>query len=485
MARFSHGDELSPVLTGPMAAAAKPKAGRSFDFMFKGLSAPGDKLPVSPGTVAGLMTLGARMDDDILESPAQDSQIPAAYTYFGQFLDHDITLQSPGPGVADISDPNLTPMANPAADFTNLRDPVLDLDCLYGGLAARDPANPNKLLVGKTMGQNSGKGAFNDLPRRPPHSLPELDREALIGDPRNDENLVLAQLHLAFIRAHNALIDQGKSLKDAVRIMRENFQRIVMQDFLPRTVDAAVLNDVLTNGPKFFKANSMADMFVPFEFAVAAYRLGHSMIRGTYDYNDIFPNATLDDLFTFTALSGNLGGPTLPGVWVIDWDRFLPLSSQPSQVTRRFDTRLTNPLKQLKRIDGSPEPPPKSSLAVRNLLRGYLIGLPTGQAVAGAMGLTPLKGPSLLAASHPSQHAVLQANGFDQQTPLWFYILAEAGNPAGPNGLKMGPVGSRIVVETFWNMVNLTPASIIKPGGKIKGDPFTLADLIKLSGNGA
>ncbi|MGH6965811.1 MAG: peroxidase family protein [Phenylobacterium sp.] len=497
MARIGHGDTYSPSFAGGTASIAGVQTPVSaFNFMFPALRAvPANLLPVGATTVANLKLLGAAMEDTQSENPVGNGTIPAAYTYFGQFLDHDVTLQQPGPGVPDISDPQLAPLANPAGSFTNARVPTLDLDSVYGGLAVRDSAAPDKLLVGKVspVGQRPpNRGDFNDLPRRAANADPSVDREALTGDPRNDENLVIAQLHTAFLRAHNALVAKHGSLAKARTALCQAYQRLVLADFLPRIADPSVVNDVVQNGPKFFKPQKAADVFMPFEYSVAAYRFGHSMIREVYDYNRIFPTANFRLLFTFTALSGQLGGgvapefPTLPENWIIEWERFLPIGGSKPQPVRRIDTKLAEPLAHLRTITGQPEGAPNDRLATRNLLRGYLIGLPTGQAVAKAMGLTPLSGAALTAAVHPEQVSVLQTTGFDTRTPLWFYILAEAGDPNGAKGAHLGPVGSRIVVETLWNLIRFSPDSIIGANGKVTaGDPFTLSDLIILSGNGA
>lgn len=492
MARFGHGEAYSPRFAGGSALLNGAQAPvSSFDFMFPTLrNDPNNLLPVGADTIANLKLLGAAIEDVTAEDPAGDGPIPAGYTYFGQFLDHDITLQEPGPNVPEITAPDLAPLPDPAADFINAREPALDLDCLYGGLAQRDPNAPGRMLIGTVSpvgDRPDGKGDLNDLPRRPPHAQPELDREALIGDPRNDENLVVAQLHTAFLRAHNALVAQHGAFEPAARVLRQMFQRIVLQDFLPRICDPAVVADVLAYGPRHYTPASASQIFMPFEYSVAAYRFGHSMVREVYNHNRIFPDANFRLLFTFTALSGDMFDlPTLPENWIIQWERFLPLGPEAPQPARKIDTKLAEPLANLPDSTGQVLGDPMRRLGVRNLLRGYLLGLPTGQAVAQAMGLVPLSGATLTAAVPADQAGVLEATGFDTRTPLWFYILAEAADPQGPAGAHLGPVGSRIVVETLWNLVRFSPDSIIGPDLRIvPGDPVTLADLIQLSGNGA
>jgi hypothetical protein len=198
------------------------------------------------------------MQDANIMGGANDSTIPAAYTYFGQFIDHDITLEvqdfpaSASGTVTDLLDPNMTPLslAEVRNALRNFRSATLDLDSLYGLPAPRDPANGAKMRIGKVTNLNQaaepflrppGKTDDNDLPREPRSQNELHDRAALIGDPRNDENTIVAQLHVAFLKAHNALVDQGKTFEQARQILRQHYQPIVVHDFLRRVADNATL----------------------------------------------------------------------------------------------------------------------------------------------------------------------------------------------------------------------------------------------------
>jgi hypothetical protein len=452
-----------------------------------------------------LKTLGEAMKDDDEPNPLGcppdkgDSDIPAAYTYLGQFIDHDITFDRTGAPVETIAAADLRP--RPDLDgIVNSRTPGLDLDCVYSDPAKRDGAN--LMAIGRVTRLNGtqkpvlpvpGKTDFNDLPRKPRSGNPQEDREALIGDPRNDENLIVAQLHLAFLKAHNKLA-QTRSLDfDAARrAMRHRYQWMVLHDFLPRICDRSVLDSIAQQGPKW-RPGSCEQLFMPAEFAVAAYRFGHSMIRTQYDHNINFSPTGLDLLFTFTALSGQLGNErigesdTLPDNWIIQWERFVPLKGSRPQRARAIDPRLTDFTFKLRNTLGQPETgaTPEAQrvapqLAVRNLLRGYFLRLPTGQAVARACELAPLENETLLDAL-PNDALRVAAEPFKTATPLWLYILAEAGNPKGPNGQHLGPVGSRIVADTLWNLVKFSDDSILAPNVKLDFHCFTLSDLIALA----
>lgn len=510
MPRFVHGNAIT---TGAATAAAaelseqtaalplafalvKPVDLQRFDYMFPVLQ--GDSanlLPEGPGTVEALINLGRSMRDPGDVDPG-DSDIPAAYTYFGQFVDHDITLEAASATLPELLAPDLAPLTVPdvRARLHNLRTATLDLDNLYGVPAPRDPADANRMLVGLVSpagGRPPGKGDDNDVPREPRSPDHDHDRAALIGDPRNDENTIVAQLQVAFLKAHNALVARGLTFDEARTVLRQHYQHLVVHDLLRRVADPAVVDDILENGPRAFDPPP-AYFFMPLEFTVAAYRFGHSMIRAAYNFNLNFNTssgipATLELLFTFSALSGQLGGfDTLPENWIIEWENLVDLG-QPFDMARRLDPKLVEPLFDLRDVQGQGQPGDGARLAVRNLLRGYLLRMPTGQAVAGALGIEPLKPPEIeAAASSAKQIEALRDGDFLERTPLWYYVLAEAA--AVGDGKCLGPVGSRIVAEVLIGVARNSADSIFDvPGWQptlpsaIPGT-FELRDLLAFAG---
>jgi hypothetical protein len=535
MPRLPHGIEMLPATSDnarnavadriggiPLGSAiVKPVDRRRFDYLFLDLQDdPDNLLPVSQQTRDSLVQLGEAMADQGADDPAGDSAIPAAYTYLGQFVDHDITLEvSSAPG-SQLTAPDLQPLPlNRIRQEThNLRTALLELDSVYGLPAERDPGpNGPKMSIGEVQPVGPavpGKDTFNDLPREGPSVDVVHDRAALIGDPRNDENLIIAQLHVAFLRAHNRLVDEADPpdrFRKAKRRLRRHYQHMVLHDFLKRIADRQIVNDTIQQNRVYDP--DFDNFFLPLEYSVAAYRFGHSMIRAEYDYNLNFnrnnpPNppppqaptnrATLARLFVFTAFSGEFvaGLPTLPQNWIIQWENFFAGVGEFFNEARRIDTELVEPLEHLTIVSGQEEGGLAAKLAVRNLLRGYLMRLPTGQAVARALRqrLQGVRDIPVLTAEQIRQGAgndqqqiqALEAGGFLERTPLWYYILAEAAVLG--DGQHLGPVGSTIVAEVLVGLVRRSPDSILEPG--LDWEPnlpsaqpgrFTLPDLLRFA----
>lgn len=446
-------------------------------------------LPIPSPPRAALEALGNAMPEDpLVGRQADNPAIPAAYTYFGQFVDHDITFD-PVSKLQQLNDPDA---------LVDFRTPRFDLDSLYGlGPSAspflyesvdRDDAGV-KLLAGRNPRTDPLQDGLaldrQDLPRN------EQGR-ALIGDPRNDENIIVGQLHLAFVKFHDRVVDlvrrerglSGNALfEEARRIVTWHYQWVVIQDFLRRIAGDAIVDDVLRRGRRFFGWEE--EPFMPVEFSVAAYRFGHSMIRPFYDLNEIVVEVRLFAEEGRPFPLSHLGGfRRLPELWTIKWEHFARLDRRDSvrpQPSRKINIRLAPPLFRLPmNVDLGRNP-----LAVLNLRRGKALQLPSGQSVAGAMGIRPLTAGELalgrlrLAPEHRSVLAL--------DTPLWFYILREAAVRA--RGERLGPVGGRIVAEVLIGLLEADPQGFLRtqPGWRPTGVPaarrgsFTLGDLLRFA----
>ena len=430
--------------------------------------------------IAGSMT-------NDLDEKKRDSTVPAGFTYLGQFLDHDLTFDK-----STLVDDGTVPVA----DLIQGRSPSLDLDSLYGLGPTLTPdfySDGVRLKIGATMKADFPLDGIANKPQ-PGFDLPRrANRKARIPDIRNDENLVVGQTHLAFIRFHNRVVDKlaadGVPSASLFTTAREtvvrHYQWMIRTDYLPRVVKPQLVDSVFTEGRKVFETAPVPGdaPTMPVEFSVAAFRLGHSMIRVAYDWNHVFDDGggSLDFLFEFSGTSGTLaGGSRLPSNWIADFRRLYDFTEagrndlrpivrgrSKLQFARRIDTLLADPLANLPPGSiGGPEPvDARRNLAFRNLTRAGMLQLATGQQMLALMrsrgvtvtALTPAKirdgnGGAALTALNPAQRAALL-----KDTPLWFYALREAEF----NGGHLAGVGGRIVAETFHRAMEGSQISIL------------------------
>lgn len=450
-----------------------------FDYLvpeFAGAGA-GAFLPDQADTAERLRLLAKSMVFDA--GPAVQSKMPAPYTYLGQFIDHDITLTAAVGAVKPdelLKQAEVRPLARNSTRslLRNRRTSGFDLDSLYG---QQPPADEAELavpfsgdrfdlgFVSPNGNRPPGKSDDNDLPRVA-DSDSVRHREARIGDPRNDENTIIAQMHLAFLKFHNAVVNHGFAFDEARKLVTQHYQWVVLTDFLPRICDPTIVHSVLQKGTRLYRPRA-TEKFMPFEFAAAAYRFGHSMVRETYDFNRNFrripgqgaqSDGTLELMFKFTKKMGDLGGkPTLPENWIIEWDMMFADRAMP------IDPTLTS---MLSKLPG--ENDVMAVLAGRNLVRGHLFSLPTGQALADAvlpagMRLTlseleeGCRPPDTVGAK--GQWETLKEVQMQDRTPLWFYILAEARVKG--QGDRLGPLGSLKVAETIVGLMKANSESIL------------------------
>jgi hypothetical protein len=445
--------------------------------------------------------------------PEEDSEITAAYTYLGQFVDHDLTFDP----TSKLRELLTQKQIDGLKDY---RTPRFDLDNLYGHGPDDQPYLYHKdgihMLLGERMSGNPFDPDARQIPRGP-------SGRALIGDPRNDENRIVAQLHATFLRFHNKVADylakpeqMGKDVSfDAVRRQVQwHYQLMLVTDFLPKVINEETYQSVFAD--PYNPAHRLPGVgdrlrLMPVEFSVAAFRFGHSMIRPDYRLNTtierrpIFSRGHDDGGHVDDA--ADLGGfRPIPGDWAIDWQFFIDLE-QPGatpaaagplfdpikrtpQGAYKIDTSLVSPLRFLpKRIAKDP-----SILALRNLERGRTFGLPSGQAVAEALGEKPIEDDKLMIGKaidekdikdekDAQRPLVAIAEGFAGRAPLWAYILSEAqvtswekrrpGVATNDIPIKLGPVGGRIVAGVFAALLHSDSTSYLRTDHLRGGKPFT------------
>ena len=352
--------------------------------------------------------------------------VAAGWPFFGQFVGHDIT--------ADRSAPK--PHVDPT-QLRNARSPRLNLEYLYGDGPVGHPFLYQREDSAKLLTSPEGRDVLRNA-----------EGTAIIGDPRNDSHLLISQMHLAFVRAHNAFVERvrysGVSEPEvfpaAARQLRWHYQAAIIDEFLPSLIGEGMTNELLTDGARFFRPEH--ETFIPLEFADAAFRYGHSQIRHRYVLNERGES--------FPILPDLIGFRPVPPERTVDWAYFFDHEgSATAQRAKRIDGRLVRALIKLPvAMAGQTEIDEYHSLAVRDLERGQGTGLPSGEAVARRLGETPLSADEVGAA----------ATGWRAETPLWYYILREADVKCAGNAL--GPVGARIVGEVLIGLLDCDPSSV-------------------------
>jgi hypothetical protein len=482
-----------------------------FGRMFPGLrpfADPSDRLRsalLEIGKAGGILDAGDALDRGpvaLIAEPAlsatnaNNPAHPAGTTFMGQFMDHDMTFDL----TSRLGRPAL-PLGSP-----NARTPAFDLDSVYGGgpLGVEElyvPVDRRSRELPTTFRLGNG-GLFEDLAR-------ESDGTAIIGDPRNDENLVIAGLHAAVLLFHNKAVDLVRradrlSSEEVFRRARQlttwHYQWMIVHEFLPRFIGQALVNDILRNGRRFYRPRVA---FIPVEFQGAAYRFGHSMVRPSYRANlagDRDPVTGLPAPFFGMIFDAAGEGQTDPvdlrgGARArrrfIGWQTFFDFGLLEADGVNRavkpnklIDTRISTPLFHLpvRAIPGLETT--IVSLPQRNLLRQVTWGLPSGQNIASAMEV-----PALSTRDLSELRDVMGYRGLDESTPLWYYVLKEAEVMAG--GAQLGPVGGRIVGEVIIGLLQLDRDSYFwergwRPtlptsGGRVTGN-FRMVDFLTFAG---
>jgi hypothetical protein len=434
----------------PARAGGGPLAGGRYTRLFPELP----PLAIEPQMLRAIGRAGG-LCDATDGGPSDARTIAAGRPVFGQYLAHDLTAdRSP---VTHHDDAEL---------LRNARSARLDLELLYGEGPVANPYlysrhDPARLLLGR-----SGPSQQDDLPRNP-------EGVALAGDPRQDVHVLISQMHVAMIRAHNRLVDRLREdgvpdtdlFDEARRALTWHYQYVVLHDYLPETIGEERAARLLARGPRRYSPKGA--VAIPLEFADAAYRFGHSQMRDSYQLQPGGPALKLmPDLVGFR--------PT-PADRVVHWPLLLDVPGQPrAERARVIDGRLPNSLIHLPLdITGTVDDDDQASLAVRDLLRGTATGLPSGEAVARQAGEAPLA---------PAEIG-LAALGWPGETPLWYYILREAA--VREDGERLGPVGSLIVGEVLLGVLDGDPSSqrSVDPGWQPslpsrQPGRFTLTDLL-------
>jgi hypothetical protein len=439
------------------------------------MGARGQVLDAQDNVAAGPVAL---IVDPLLSLNNRNSETQTAgVTFLGQFLDHDMTFDTSS-RLGYPTNPQRTP---------NARRPFFDLDSLYGDGPSGSPLLYEPLDRAKLRVESGG--IHEDLPR-------DATGRAIIADPRNDENIVIAGLQAAMLLAHNATVDAVRQAEpdidtegafaEARRLLTWHYQWIVLHEFLPQIVGQPLIDRLLAEGPRFYRPR-LDDAFIPVEFQLA-YRIGHSMVRPSYRANftgnggQPFFALVFDPTQEGASDPSDLRGGVRGARRFVGWTTFFRFQGFEGDVrpNKRIDTRVSTPLFDLP-IGAIAAGAPPTSLAERNFLRHLTWSIPSGQAIAAAMGVPALADTHFaeLAAFHPR---------FVRATPLWYYVLKEA--EVLEQGFRLGPVGARLVAEVFVGLLQSDSDSFLhaeppfSPSLGPTPGQFTMVDLLTYAGVG-
>jgi hypothetical protein len=407
---------------------------------------PGGVLDANDNLAAGPIAL---ITDPLLNiNNPNNPTHTAGTTFVGQFLDHDITFDTSSTlGVP--TDPQSSP---------NGRTPSFDLDSVYGGGPVASPqlyetSDWIKLKI------ESG-GEYEDLPRN-------ADNSAIIGDPRNDENMMIAGLQCAFILFHNRAVDdvRASGVTDDAQVFAQvrqlttwHYHWMIVHEFLPLFVGHAMVDKILSQGRHFYTP-PLGGAYIPVEFQGACYRFGHSMVRPSYRANFTGNNGSpfFGMIFDPDAEATNATDPNdLVGGCratrrFIGWHTFFDFGDGNVKPNKKIDRHISTPLFNLPLGTIASHNPP-TALPQRTLLRHITWSLPSGQDIGRAMNVDKVSQHQLAELSH-------YGLGLDKSTPLWYYALAEA--EIMENGLHLGPVAGRIVGEVILGLLQTDPNSYL------------------------
>jgi Animal haem peroxidase len=425
-----------------------------------------------------------------LNNPNNDTHT-AGTTFMGQFMDHDMTFDLTSRlGVATA--PEQSP---------NSREPALELDSVYGGGPIADAELYERVRRGlyPTKFKVESGGLFEDLPRN--------GTNAIIADERNDENLMISGLHAAFLLFHNNAVDliakneikliaaqnrreePDEMYRRARRLTTWHYQWMILHEFLPLFVGQEMVENILAGGRRYYRPEVAQ---IPVEFQGAAFRFGHSMVRPSYraNFTSLDGQPFFAMLFDSTQENNRdpedlRGGFRTPRRF-IGWQTFFDFGDGNMRPNKLIDTTISTPLFDLPLAaiaTLSPPAEPPTALPQRNLLRHLTWQLPSGQRIARYMKVPALSSDDL-------KELKDFGNNLDQSTPLWYYVLKEA--EVMENGLRLGPVGGRIVGEVIIGLLQLDRQSYLSDeprwrptlpqrSGQVTGD-FRMVDFLTFAG---
>jgi hypothetical protein len=438
--------------------------------------------------VRGLAELVDAMEDDGSRPDGPDFAIDAGYTYFGQFVDHDITKDATALASAISLETSDSIRLEPG-QIVNNQTPRLDLGHVYGN-GPFDPIDKKlyetggvKLRVGDSVPSTILPGAK----KRSFDVALDENGQPLVADSRASENIILRQITAVFARLHNVAVDQWRSeIKKPAELFDRarqqtlwQFQWLIANDYLPTVLDQSVYERVFVDQKPKLRWKTFS---IPIEFSVGAMRFGHSMVRDAY----LISNGTAIELGDLLRVGLKPGA--LDSKFEVDWGRMFSGAGPggPATTAQPIDARISKgmykiPMGTLKLFNPGHVPAmvardaTASEIELRlpliTLLRGVAMRLPSGQTVAEKFGVKKLSATEItddIDSRKTNRGAALKKAALVDSTPLWFYVLKES--EVKQNG-TVGPTGSNIIAETLHAALRYDPTSYLNQPKTVKIPP--------------
>jgi hypothetical protein len=372
------------------------------------------------------------VDDTIMHNIAnfmvvhgsQKSTMHAGLTYIGQMVSHDIV-----------------PPSSPKVGG-RLVTPVLNLDSVYGITAP-----PSAFAVRKVVDSEYGVTGYD---------MNRVQNRAMVPEHRNDENVIVSQLHVFWQRLHNYLVEElSLHPEKAKEYTIKTFQLIVIEEFIKRILQPTIYKAYFEHNQRFLpnrQSNS-----IPTFFSHAAFRFGHSMVRNAYAMRtDDDSDVSLSNLFN--------GGKPLTPKLAIDWTLFFGANSQ---CALRIDMGITD---KMRKVNFPIDSHSLIDVLYRNLKAGEFTSLPGGHEFCNYLNWYNVKNEDF------SEFKGLKLNHYNErlsalndivpinQLPLWPYLLVEA-EITSELGENLGVLGSILVADVLKQSIQQSTPSVISPDG--------------------
>jgi hypothetical protein len=474
----------------PDATPLDPSLFRGFSYLVQGDAARRSTLGADPARAQAVLQA---LYDLVPGGVADDNPaMPSGYTYLLQFVAHDLV---------DTAMP-LWAAAAAGLPSRNMRDAALLLDALYGGgpsvcplafaPAGGLPDYSTRLRLGviaDAAAQNlAGACPMRDIARLALDAVPAEAGNGgdaavvFLADERNADNAIVSQITALFAILHNGItaklagaLGPQACFTHASTALLTMYYSVIGQDLLRRLLHPdvhAVLSVRGADSPDWLWDGGR----IPLEFTHGAFRIGHAMVRPSYQLNGSVANT-----FGIRDILAGPGGVTdlvpapLPASWIVTWSRFFDTLGATPNRAKKLGIRQQMPL-DFNALFDPPAANSPAGLTVRDWLSAaaarfwpldVLIPALTRHYPASLPALTPARIGAWIDACVQSAPGTASAATvaaaraqLSTELPLPLYVVLEAEQDPANGGTHLGPIGSIIVGEVLWRLIGQRTAGL-------------------------